>query len=619
MTAARTLWIVVVALAGSPCLSLVYGLSPLQAPIKPSAAEAQPAPVALEHAAHSDSGQDQDTPPPPAKDSPLTFEQYDARLLERLRSNPHEGVDPLRLIHHLPDPERVRRDLLAREDEGTNSQKRFRRRLLERLESIRRANRIPLRLEDVMRRALASSFAIEVLRYNPAIESTRLVEAQAVFDAVFFANMNKFIQDRPTGSQLTASDFDRLRIDGGVRQLLPTGTRISTGFSMTRTSTSLAFQQLNPEYFSQFTISVAQPLLRGFGLDHNQSGIRITRNNRRISDLQFHQDIRDLLRELEVAYWQLVLARRDLVITAHLLGEFEDVYQYLQARKDFDVTRIQIEDTRANMESTKADFFRKKTNLRNAEDRLLALMNDPDLDLVEQYEIFPEDLPVIGVFEVDRMAELQTALRMRPEIKQAKLRTANSKLAAGQARNQALPLLDLTFTYAIDGIGKTADRSFNQLTNNNFNEYTVGLVLEMPIGNRAAKAVQRRTELVRRQAQAGQKQQIEAVVAEVNVALRQLQTTYEQILPRFESSQAAERQVESILARAERKDFTQLSAELGARRGLANNRLAMLQAVIDYNIAIIDLERAKGTLLRYNNVEIKADGPAVGSTGLAGP
>ena len=122
----------------------------------------------------------------------------------------------------------------------------------------------------------------------------------------------------------------------------------------------------------------------------------------------------------------------------------------------------------------------------------------------------------------------------------------------------------------------------------------------------------------RRQAQAGQKRQVEAVVAEVNIALRKLETTYEQILPRFESSQAAERQVESILARAERKDFTQLSAELGARRGLANNRLAMLQAVIDYNIAIIDLERAKGTLLRYNNVEIKADGPAVGSPPPAG-
>ncbi len=602
-----------VALAGTLCL----GQAPSREGPKDGAVgegmatEPIAEPIAPDADLARSSARRQDTPPPQkakgGEDSEDPFQRYDARLLSRLRGQPHTGIDPLRLIHHLPDPERVYRDLLARKDEGTAAQKRFTRRLLERLETVRRPNRIGLRLEDVMRRALANSFAIEVRRYNPAIESTRVVEAQAAFDAVFFSNVSKSITDRPTGSQLTASDFDFLRLDGGVRQLLPTGMQIETKYSMTRTFTSLSFQQLNPEYFSQFTVSFRQPLLRGFGIDYNLSAIRITRNDRRISDLQFYQDIRDLLRELEVAYWRLVLARRDLVITAHLLEEFEDVYQYLLARKDFDVTKIQIEDTRANLETSRADFLRKKTSLRNAEDQLIVLMNDPHLDLVGQYEIFPEELPTIGSFTVDRLGELQTALDMRPEIRQSKLRVANAKIAVGQAINQALPRLDLSLSYVVDGIGKSADRSFDEVTKHNFTEYAVGVELEFPIGNRAGKASERRSRLLHSQAQAAVRQQIENVILEANVALRELGTTYEQILPRFESAEAAERQVESILARAERKDFTQLNAELGARSGLASSRLAMLQAIIDYNIAIIDLERAKGTLLQYNNVEIAPD------------
>jgi outer membrane protein TolC len=65
------------------------------------------------------------------------------------------------------------------------------------------------------------------------------------------------------------------------------------------------------------------------------------------------------------------------------------------------------------------------------------------------------------------------------------------------------------------------------------------------------------------------------------------------------------------VARAERKDFVVLQNELSARQSLASARRAMLTALIDYNIAIIDLERAKGTLLDYNNIAV----PEIGQSG----
>ncbi len=547
-------------------------------------------------------------PPPPLEpvvDDDEAFQRYDARLRERLATAQHPTIAPERLIHHVPDPERARRAAMALIQSGTASEQAFARRYVERLDSIRRPTRIWLRLEDVIRRVLAYSFAIEIQRFNPAVEATRVVEAQAAFDAVFFANLTKQIQDRPSASQLSASDFDLFNLTSGVQQLLPTGMTVSAAWSMRRTSTSLSFQQLNPEYFSDFEMAFRQPLLRGFGLDYNLSAIRITRNNQRISELQFQQQLRTRLRETEEAYWQLMIARRDLAITAHLLGEFEDVYQYLLARQEFDVTKIQLEDTRANLENSKVELLAKRNIVFNAEERLLFLMNDPELNLMEDVELFPEDLPTIGHFEVDRLSELQTALDERSEIRESKLNVANARIGVGQAINQALPRLDLSFTYTVDGLGPSADDAFDEVTMHDYTEYTVGIELEIPIGNRAARAVEKRARLIEAQAQAALKRQIEEVIVDVNVSIRQLSTTYEQIGPRFESVEANERQVESILARAERKDFTQLNAELSARRSLAANRRALLQAIIDYNMAIIDLERAKGTLLEYNNVVIE--------------
>ena len=87
-----------------------------------------------------------------------------------------------------------------------------------------------------------------------------------------------------------------------------------------------------------------------------------------------------------------------------------------------------------------------------------------------------------------------------------------------------------------------------------------------------------------------------------------MSTSYDQIGPSFESAEAREREVRSIVARAERKDFNTLNTELSSRQSLASARRAILAATVDYNIAIIDLERAKGTLLPYYNILISEAG-----------
>ena len=523
-----------------------------------------------------------------------------------------ESMPENRLLWHIPDAEIHRPEALAlreaaalRNDRAavTNFD-----RVVRRTDTIRRENQLPLSLEDALRRALENNYAIEIAHFSPAVETTRIVEAEAAFDAVFFTDVTKNVVDRPTGSQLTSGDADFLDVRSGISKLLPTGMQTTAYYGFQRNQIALTFQQINPEYISNIVLEMRQPFLRGFGIDQNRALIMISKNDRSISDLAFRRQVRDNLRQVEEVYWRLVQARRDVVITSRLLAGFEAIYEYLDARRDFDVIPVQLAATKADLEQSRAEFVRACANVFDAEDRLVALMNSAEVNLADNIELVPTDSPTLERIVVDRLAEVQTALDNRPEIKEDELRVANAKIAVGRADNAELPRLDVTFRYTIDGLADNADRSFDEVSRHNFVEYFVGVEFEVPIGNRGPRAASRRARLQHAQAVARLKGTFEEIILDANLAVRELSTTYDQMSPSFQSAEAREREIDSIVARAERMDINTLRNELNARQALATSRRALLSALVDYNIAIIDLERAKGTLLRHYSVVIPRAG-----------
>lgn len=519
-----------------------------------------------------------------------------------------QTVPPNLFDWHLPDPdanrEQARRDLEEAEAAGKTARIRFITRTRELVESIHRSVQLRLSLEDVIRRTLENNYFIETQRFNPAVETTRLVEAEAAFDAVFFTNVQKSNIDRPTGSQLVSTDFDSLDVTAGVRKILPSGMSVSGSYRLGRTKTTLVFQQINPEYTTNFVLEMRQPLLRGFGIDANRAIIRVRRNDRRISEHVFRRQVRDKLREVEELYWRLVQARRDVMVSARLVTEFEQILAYLDARRDFDIIPVNLAATEANLAQTRADFIRRVAGVFDAEDRLIAAMNAEDVDLADDTEIVPTDVPLMTRVQTDRLAAVQSAIQHRAEINEQRLRVINAKINVGSLKNAELPKLDLTFRQTVDGLAGNADGAFDEASRFKFIEYFIGIEFEVPVGNRGPRAAHHRASLQHAQQIAGLKQAFEEVILDVNLAKRRLDTTYDQIAPSFDSAQAREREVASIVARAERKDLNTLNSELNARQSLATSRRNMLSAMVEYNIAIIDLERAKGTLLSYNNIVI---------------
>lgn len=514
------------------------------------------------------------------------------------------GIDPDRLWeHHLPDPTTERAHDEKEWAEATaKADQEYYRGLLERLSSIDRPRKLSLSLEDALRRALIHNFALRVASYNPAVETAKIVEAEAAFDAAFFANLTKNKQNQPTASVLVGSNVDTLNMQSGIAKLLPTGMQATTSLNLARQSNDFQFQTLNPQWDSSFAVELRQPWLRGFGIDFNRSAIVLANLDHSISEQAFRREVIRTLVNVEQAYWNLVRARREVVISGQLLSSFQQIYDYLWQRRDFDAYKIQIADTEARLERSKAQFIQVLANVRNAEDQLINLMNDPQIDLADEVEILPLDFPGLSPVVLDCLSEVQVALDHRPELAEAKLQVKRATVAVGQAKNQVLPKLDTTFRYTVDGMGPSAHDAFSEVSKNDFHEYFISVEFEIPFGNRAARARERQARLRHAQAIANLEGTFEGVILDVNLAVRNVQVSFDQILPNFESVEASEDQVEAIKARAESRNFVQLNQELNALQALAAARRELMVALVDYTMAIIKLEQVKGTLPEYNNV-----------------
>jgi len=389
--------------------------------------------------------------------------------------------------------------------------------------------------------------------------------------------------------------------------MLSTGMQVQVSYSLNRSETDLVFQTLNPTYFNSFIVQFQQPLLRGFGLDYNRAQIELTKLDREMSIEKLKRDVRETLFNVEQAYWQLLQARRVVGVVSQLLSDLEIIYKDLNERLEagYDVYRVQLSFIQSRIERHEAEFVSLTKRVRDAEDALKRLMNDPEMDLSKDVGIIPVDVPLIEPLVLDQIGEVAAGLSNREELREAKLAIEQAQIGVGVAKNQALPKLDVLFRYVVDGLGSNADRAFSQLSENDFHEYVVGLQFEWPIGNRGPEAKIRQARLQQAQAIAAHRDLIENVILEVQQAIRMIQSEYEQVGPSYRWVTSSEEWAEATKARQERRDAPNLQIELDSYESLSVGRRQLLDTLVRYNVALSNLERQKGTLLEYNNIVIR--------------
>ena len=484
---------------------------------------------------------------------------------------------------------------------------------------------VRLTLQEIVHRAVANSLDVKVAGYQPAIDATRVTEAEARFDPTLFANGTFEHRNHPEAFPLISGegDVDSQNIatfSVGVQQQLNSGGTVSLSYtpyydqvnhitrSQTGTGTLLTRSQSvdpDPYYDNNLALQINQPLLQGFGAAVNEARIVISRNTQKISLLEFRKQLEDTLNTIEKDYWQLAQAERDVQIDEALLNETVHTAEILLNRIGQDVTRVQLSQANASVESRRAALIRARSHVRDLSDELKRQMNDPELPISGGVLILPANEPIEQAMHFDKDDQIKSGLENRFELGEQQFKIDNAGQTLLVARNLLQPTLNFVGSIGLDGLSGSDAVAFDRMSSFGNVGWTAGLQFSIPIGNRAARAAYERARLQQQQAIDSYRQSIEQVTLEVSEALREVKTTWDELSGNRLATFAENDVVQALNQReqgGEALSPTFVQLKLDTQERLADARHNENLALANYNISIYKLEQSKGTLLRYNNV-----------------
>ena len=399
---------------------------------------------------------------------------------------------------------------------------------------------------------------------------------------------------------------------------------------------------------------IRHPFLQGSGTQFNRiagldstpgvyTGVLLARLNADVALNDFEIAVRDLVSNVENAYWDLYFGYRvlDARVRArdaaldtwrkiHALYEVErrggEAEKEAQAREQYfrfqqDVQNAlsgePYEATR-NWNGLPSGAFRTTGGVLMAERRLRLLMGLPPSDCKL---LRPIDEPVLAKIDFDWCQVTDEATTRRAELRRQKWQVRRRELELVASKNHLLPRLDGVARYRWRGFGDDLfprgdappppdtrfDGAYSNLTSGDFQEWQLGFELSMPIGFRQAHVAARNAELLlARERAILQEQQREVVheaadaIAEMDRAYTVLQTSYNRLVASRDQLGAVQTAYES--------DKAPLDLFLDAQRRLTDAEIEYYLNRSRYSLAAKNVHFVKGTLLEYDGVYL-AEGP----------
>jgi outer membrane protein TolC len=425
-------------------------------------------------------------------------------------------------------------------------------------------------------------------------------------------------------SSLQANTF---QVNANYSQAFSTGTSINFSFSNSRQATNSPDFNLSPTLSSVFHIQIQQQLLAGFGLLPNLRYLYIAKNNKKISDIAFKDQVIATVTQIENIYWDLVSAYEQTQVneqsSAFARQTFENAKKQLQlqAVPEMDVMRAEAEVSKRDQDLTVA-----RTNLQLQETLMKnAITKSLDDPVLESMPVIPTDKMETATQVSQPVQDLiSEAQHNRPELAESDIDLVNRQISRRAASNALLPSLSLIGFYGGYGLGGPLNPVYNTTAlgknistvptnfagtvqdafNNSSPDYFVGLNLNIPIRNRVAKADQYRSELEYRQAEL----RLEQLKKQVRIEVRNAQFALDQTAARVEAARKARDLAQRTF------DITKKEQDLGAgssyqtlsaQRDLSLAELDLVSAMTTYEKAKVELDRSTGTTLEHSGILIQ--------------
>lgn len=484
-------------------------------------------------------------------------------------------------------------------------------------------------------------------KYDPAITETNplggVEAALAAFDAQVTSQLYWQKVDRPNNIAINPI-LQQFQVNNTKQTLsvfsyevakrTATGARFA-GRHLINYSRVNTPNQLFPTSFNgQFEAEYRQPFLSGSGVEFNRiagpggvvgqyNGVLIARVNTDISLADFELGIVTFVNDIETAYWELYYAYQNLDSqvagrnSALLTWQRINALLKAGARGGDAASEAQARSQYYLFDAQTKEALAGANGLYAAEQRLRYLTGLPASDGTL---LKPISSPMQGEVLIDWNSSLNDALTKRVEIRRQKWTIKRREMELIAARLNKRPQLDFLGQYRYRGLGDNLVGSYNStnqfnslyqsIFNGNYQEWQAGLEMSYPVGLRQASAAVGNARFNLARECAVLKEQELRISHDLSNAARQASRSYQLMQTNFNRLNSDREQVEALQARYER-GLDNINFLLQAQQQLANSQSACFRSLVDYQLALRDLHREKGSLLNYNQVGLsEGDWPA---------
>lgn len=387
------------------------------------------------------------------------------------------------------------------------------------------------------------------------------------------------------------------------------GTRFELSLSLSRGSNTVSRNNptaiFDPEYESFLGITVTQPLLRGFGRKVNRAVVAVAELELGVTYYEKEILITNQLVELINAFHDIVYGQENLRVKKDALALAETLLADNRKRVELgrmsqlDITQAMVQISQAEEEVILAEDF-----LRDRKAVLARIMHGfPREDLLSFSVAGDLTVPVLQT--LDAAALRQSARSHRPDYLLARALKEQEEVRRHYARNQLLPELDIKFSYGFTGLANNAQNSFRRMEDLDTTQWSVGVAMRVPIGNRRAKA--EASAANRRSFQAEMEiQRIEQqIYIDVQNAIERVATLQRRLRSAERSVELAQESLNVEMRMLEEGRATSFQI-LQAQDSLSDARTRQLAALVDLKKAVVEVDVVSGRLLNQFGLSLSS-------------
>jgi len=449
-----------------------------------------------------------------------------------------------------------------------------------------------LNVAEVRRLALENNFDIQVYRLDKEISEKELLKAVSVYDTELDTSYEYDEDKLKRSSTISGSRVTTVAQEASLTKQLPTGTTLSLGIAHKREASDSSFSSLRAYHESEASASITQPFGKNAWGVIDRNDVEITKLDIQNTHYTSMDKIEQELATTQKAYWNLLLAHRQLDVTEELLESAGRLYENSKKRFDIGLTEPpEFYAIDANLKEKQKDVLLARDNVNTATNLMIL-----KLGLDKETRITPKDDFVCKDMAVSFEDLLRIALRNRRDYALAKNNVKINALYIEMKKNEMWPQIDLKGTLKKNGLSEEFSTSMQEIHSENYPEYAVEVEFSFPLENSSARAEYSQKELQKVKTLVELKKAECLVLVEAHDAFIHARSVYESVklLEEAAGLQRKKYAGEEDRFNKGRSDTDRL---IRYQNDYLGAQLKHLRSLYDYKAALIDLEVATNTLL----------------------